>query len=40
MDFCDFGLLKQALRKRKPNSLDGLWKACKQCWEEIPLENK
>jgi hypothetical protein len=38
MDFCGFGLLKQALRKRKPTTLDGLWKACKQCWEEIPLQ--
>ena len=36
MDFCGFGLLKQALRK--PTTLDGLWKTCQQCWQEIPMD--
>ena len=38
MDFCGFGLLKQALRTRKPTTLDGLWKTCQQCWQEIPMD--
>lgn len=37
MDFCGFGLLKRGLGDRRPRTLDGLWKACQQVWNAIPL---
>jgi hypothetical protein len=37
MDFCGFGLLKRALGRRRPRTIDGLWKACQQEWDAIPL---
>lgn len=33
MDFCVFGLLKQALAKRNPKTLNGLWKVLLEEWE-------
>ena len=38
MDFCGFVWLKRTLRTRKPTTLDGIWKTCQQCWEEIPID--
>ena len=38
MDFCGFGLLKRGLGRRRPRTVDGLWKACNQVWNAIPLE--
>lgn len=37
MDFCAFGLLKRALGDRRPRTLDGLWKACKEEWSRIDM---
>jgi len=37
MDFCAFGLLKSALRNRRPNTLDGLWKVVNECWADIDI---
>lgn len=37
MDFCAFGLLKQKMRTKRPTTLEGLWKACLACWEEIEM---
>lgn len=37
MDFCGFGLLKRALSSRRVTTLGGLWKACREEWEKIPL---
>ena len=37
MDFCAFGLLKRALGSRRPCSIEGLWKACKEEWSKIDL---
>ena len=39
MDFCAFGLLKRALGKRRPRTLDGLWKACKEEWEQMDMSS-
>lgn len=36
MDFCGFGLLKQGLGNKRPRTVEGLWKACKQVWDSIP----
>ena len=36
MDFCGFGLLKRGLGKRRPKTIEGLWKVCKEVWEDIP----
>lgn len=36
MDFCGFGLLKRGLADRRPKSVDGLWKVCKEVWDGIP----
>lgn len=38
MDYCAFGLLKRALSKRKPTTIDGLWKVVEEEWKAIPLE--
>jgi hypothetical protein len=37
MDYCGFGLLKRALGKRRVTTMDGLWKAVKMEWDNIPL---
>jgi hypothetical protein len=37
MDFCGFGLLKRALGRRRPRTVEGLWKACQQEWMNIDL---
>ena len=37
MDFCAFGLLKQALSKRKPETLDGLWKVVEDEWSKLSI---
>lgn len=37
MDFCVFGLLKQAIHKRIPSTLDELWKVVKQEWRRLPM---
>ena len=37
MDFCAFGLLKQGLASKRPTTVEGLWKACQQVWDNIPL---
>jgi hypothetical protein len=37
MDFCAFGLLKQALSKRKPKTLDGLWKVVEDEWSKLSI---
>ena len=37
MDFCGFGLLKRGISTRRPTTLEGLWKVCKEVWQEIPL---
>lgn len=39
MDFCAFGLLKRALGSRRPRSLGGLWKACKEEWAAIDMNS-
>ncbi|GBO29915.1 hypothetical protein AVEN_208472-1 [Araneus ventricosus] len=33
MDYCAFGLLKIALSKRKPTTIDGLWKVVEEEWK-------
>ncbi|GBN89118.1 hypothetical protein AVEN_78869-1 [Araneus ventricosus] len=38
MDYCAFGLLKRALSKRKPTTIDGLWKVVEEEWKSMPLE--
>ncbi|GBO20407.1 hypothetical protein AVEN_60674-1 [Araneus ventricosus] len=38
MDYCAFGLLKRAHSKRKPTTIDGLWKVIEEKWKSIPLE--
>lgn len=38
MDYCAFGLLKQALYKRHPKTLDGLWKIVVEEWNKINLD--
>lgn len=35
MDFCVFGLLKRALGKRRPSTVDGLWKICQEEWNNL-----
>ena len=37
MDFCAFGLLKQALGKRHPKTLAGLWKVVNDEWNKLDL---
>lgn len=37
MDYCAFGLLKRALGSRRPRTVAGLWKACNEEWDRIPL---
>lgn len=37
MDFCGFGLLKRALGNRRPRTIPGLWKACQEEWNALPL---
>ena len=37
MDFCVFGLLKQALSKRHPKSLNGLWKVVEDEWDKLSI---
>lgn len=37
MDYCAFGLLKRALGSRRPQSLHGLWKACKEEWAALDM---
>jgi hypothetical protein len=37
MDYCVFGLLKYALGKRRPTTLDGLWKAVCEEWDRLDL---
>ncbi|GBL93308.1 hypothetical protein AVEN_219449-1 [Araneus ventricosus] len=37
MDYCAIGLLKSALSKRKPTTIDGLWNVVDD-WKSIPLE--
>ncbi|GBM20803.1 hypothetical protein AVEN_108253-1 [Araneus ventricosus] len=37
MDYCTFGLLKRALSKRKPTTIEGLWKVVEEEWKSIPL---
>ena len=37
MDFCVFGLLKQALWKHHPKDLDELWKLTQREWRKIPM---
>ena len=35
MDFCAFGLLKRALEKRHPKTLNRLWKKVQEEWSKI-----
>ena len=37
MDYCGFGLLKQALARRRPRTLQGLRKVATAVWRDIPL---
>ncbi|GBM08095.1 hypothetical protein AVEN_123005-1 [Araneus ventricosus] len=37
MEFCDFGLSKIPLSKRRPTTLCGLWKDVQEEWDKIPL---
>ena len=37
MDYCGFGLLKQGISKRRPTTVEGLWKLCQEVWQDIPL---
>ena len=37
MDFCVFGLLKQALIKRHPKSLNSLWKVVEDEWDKLSI---
>ena len=38
MDFYGFGYLKQQLLKRKPKTLDGVWKIAQDLWKQITIE--
>ena len=38
MDFCAFGRMKTALSKRKPTTIDGIWKVIEGEWISKPLE--
>ena len=38
MNFCAFSLVKRALGSRRPRSIEGLWKACKEEWSKIDLD--
>ena len=35
LDFFGFGYLKQQLSKRRPRTLDGVWKICQEIWNNI-----
>lgn len=35
LDFCGFGLLKKGLGSRRPRTVEGLWKACREVWSGI-----
>ena len=37
MNFCVFGFLKRALARRKPSTLEGLWKVVQDEWEKLSL---
>ena len=37
MDYCAFGLLKQALGRGKPKTLNGLWKAVEEEWCKLSI---
>lgn len=36
LDYCGFGLLKYGLAKRRPRTVQGLWKAANEVWDSIP----
>ncbi|GBN53232.1 hypothetical protein AVEN_155445-1 [Araneus ventricosus] len=38
MDYYAFGLLKRALSKHKPITIDGLWNVVQEEWKSISLE--
>ena len=38
MDFYGFGFLKQRLQRRRPRTLEGVWKALKEEWGQVSLE--
>ncbi|GBM51342.1 hypothetical protein AVEN_110799-1 [Araneus ventricosus] len=38
MDYFAFGLLKRALSKCKPTTIDGLWEVIEEEWRSIPME--
>lgn len=39
LDFYGFGFLKQRLKNRRPRSIEGLWKAAKEEWSRISVQD-
>ena len=38
MDFFGFGYIKQKLKKKRPTTLDGLWKLVRETWARLPVD--
>lgn len=38
MDFFGFGYIKQKLKKKRPTTLEGLWKLVRETWARLPVD--